>query len=225
MYKKLLSITFLAFTIILFAQNLEFKVPNYNEIKKHIEDKKSEFYYPDLLSKLKKNDTLLTKDQYKHLYFGYIFQKEYNPYHRGKSDEKLSKYYRGEFEKNEFPEVINTLKESLEEFPLDLRSLNFLSYLYHLNGSEDMAKTTSLIFQGLFEAILSSGDGNKCETAFHVISVSHEYVLLNMFDLKSISQSFNGKCDFLQFEKDKYRVPGIYFNVEKLQEKNINLLR
>lgn len=225
MYKKLLAIFFFVFTVFVFAQKPEFKVPNYNEIKKHIEDKNSEFYYPNLLSKLKNCDTLLTKEQYKHLYFGYIFQKEYNPYHSSKNSDKLSKYYKGEFEEKDIPEVIQTLKKSLEEFPLDLRIMNFLAYVYHLNGNEDMAKKTSINFQGLFGAILSSGDGNKCETGFHVISVSHEYVLLNMFELENKSQSFDGKCDFLQFEKDKYKVPGIYFNVEKMQEKNLDILK
>jgi hypothetical protein len=173
MYKKLLGIFFFAITIFVFAQKTEFKAPNYNEIKKHIEDKNSELYYPKLLLKLKESDTLITKDEYKHLYFGYIFQKEYNPYHRSKNDDKLSKYYKGEFDKKDLPEVIQTLKNSLEEFPLDLRIMNFLAYAYHLNENENMAKKTSINFQGLFGAILDSGDGNKCETAFHVISVSH----------------------------------------------------
>lgn len=208
-----------------FAQNIAFTAPNYKEIEKNINDKNSEFYYQNLLSKLKRNDTLITKEQYKHLYFGYIFQTDYNPYERGKNTDKLQKYYKGEFEKDEIPTVIKTFKQELENFPVDLRALNFLAYMYHMNGNEEMANKTSKNFHGIFDAILSSGDGKNCETAFHVISVSHEYVLLNMFELEMESQSFDGKCDFLAFEKDKYKVPGLYFNVEKLQAKNLQLLK
>jgi hypothetical protein len=46
-----------------------------------------------------------------------------------------------------------------------------------------------------------------------------------MFELEMKSQSFDGKCDFLEFEKDKYKVPGIYFNVEKMQGKNLEILK
>ncbi|MEN2436856.1 DUF4919 domain-containing protein [Weeksellaceae bacterium A-14] len=225
MHKKLFTIYFCFFIIFSFGQKIDFKAPNYNEIKNNIENKNSEYYYPNLLSKLKQNDTLLTKDQYKHLYFGYIFQKDYNPYKIGKNDDKLAKYYKGEFEETEIPDVITTLKQALEEFPLDLRAMNFLAYMYHESKNEEMARMVSINFHGLFESILSSGNGNKCGTAFHVISVSHEYVFLNMFELENQTQSFDGKCDFLQFEKDKYKVPGIYFNVEKLQEKNIRILK
>ncbi|RTZ50476.1 DUF4919 domain-containing protein [Chryseobacterium arthrosphaerae] len=49
--------------------------------------------------------------------------------------------------------------------------------------------------------MLASGDGMKCETAFHVISVTDEYVLLNTFQMAMKSQSLTGKCDYIVFEK------------------------
>jgi hypothetical protein len=65
-------------------------------IQKNIENKNSEFYYPELLKRLKQNDTLLTGEQYRHLYFGYTFQKNYKPYKTYKKAEEMAKYYRGE---------------------------------------------------------------------------------------------------------------------------------
>ncbi|TDX90273.1 uncharacterized protein DUF4919 [Chryseobacterium daecheongense] len=219
---------FIAFIMLipLSAQESNPKAPDYQLIKKNIENKNSEFYYPKLLKKLKENDTLITKEQYQHLYFGYTFQKEYNPYKKSKNDEKLNQYYRGEnITEKDVPKVIRALKEALEENPLDLRAMNYLAYMHHMSNDESMAKKISRNFHGLFEAITSSGDGMKCESAMHVISVSHEYVFLNMFQLEIISQSYNGTCDYLQFEKDKYKVPGIYFNVSQLREKSMELLK
>lgn len=202
---------------ILQAQKPEFKAPDYDAIQKNIEDKNSEFYYPNLLKKLKASDTLITGDQYRHLYFGQTFQKNYSPYKTGKNFEEMSKFYRGEdITDKDLPRGLKLFREALEENPLDLRAMNYLAYLYHLTKDEAMAKKTSINFHGLLGAILSSGDGLKCETGFHVISVSHEYVLMNMFELESQAQSYDGKCDYQKFEKDKYKIPGLYFNVSKL---------
>jgi hypothetical protein len=107
----------------------------------------------------------------------------------------------------------------LAEDPLNIRAMNFLAYIYNLNGEESMAAKVSANFQGIFGAIMSSGDGLKCETGFHVIAISDEYVILNIFEMQASSQSFNNNCDYIKFEADKYKVPGMYFDVSVMQEK------
>lgn len=201
------------------AQKIEFKAPDYSSIQRNIEDKKSEFYYPKLLKKLKENDTLITREQYRHLYYGYTFQPDYEPYKIDDNFEEMTKFYRGDVSEKDLPKGIKLFREALEKNPLDLRAMNYLAYMYHLNKDEATAKKLSRNFHGLLEAFLSSGDGLKCETAFHVISVSHEYVLMNMFQMESKSQSYDGKCDYQEFEKDKYKIAGLYFDVSKLYGK------
>jgi len=219
MSKQFLFI-FLLFSAFYFSQKMDFEAPNYKKIQKNIEDKNSDFYYPNLLKKLKGNDSLITPEQYRHLYYGYTFQKEYNPYKISENEKLLSKYFQQtDLTKSDYAEIIKISKAALEEFPINLRVMNFLGYIYHLDGNEDMAKKTSINFYGLFEAFLKSGDGLDCKTAFHVISVSHEYVLMNMFQLENISQSLQGKCDYMDFEKGKYKINGLYFDISKLQEK------
>ncbi|MCS3530560.1 DUF4919 domain-containing protein [Chryseobacterium sp. JUb7] len=227
MNSKFLLFFIIVFSNFAFAQKKEFHAPDYTLIKKAITDKNSEFYYPHLLERLKANDTLITPNQYRHLYFGQTLQKNYNPYNGRKKTDELKKYYQAtvELKEEDLPKAIRTFREGLEENPLDIRAMNYLAYMYHLSGDEATAKKVSENFHGLFGAILSSGDGLNCETAFHVIAVSHEYVLLNMFQLENKSQSFDGTCDYLEFEKGKYKVPGMYFNVSKLQEKNLEILK
>jgi len=74
-------------------------------------------------------------------------------------------------------------------------------------------------FHGLLNAILTSGDGLKCETGFHVITVTDEYVLLNRFQMETKAQSHNGKCDYQEFEKGKYKIPGFYFDISRFYGK------
>lgn len=211
--KTFFILFFLNVFLSLQAQKPEFKAPDYALIKKNIEDRTSEFYYPRVLKRLKENDTLLTNEHYRHLYFGFIFQKNYKPYKISKKTDELKKFYLGEVTEKDFPKGIKLFTEELEENPFNLRAMNYLSYLYHLNKDEVTAKKMSKNFHGLLDAILSSGDGQKCETGFHVIAVPDEYVLLNMFQMETRSQSYSGKCDYLEFEKDKYKVPGLYFDV------------
>ncbi|MCC9036381.1 DUF4919 domain-containing protein [Chryseobacterium sp. Ch-15] len=139
------------------------------------------------------------------------------------NDKKLIPYFQSkDLKKSDYAEIIKISNASLKEFPLNLRVMNFLGYIYHLDGNEAMANKVSHNFYGLFSAIFSSGDGRDCKTGFHVISVSHEYVVMNMLELEIASQGLSGDCDYLSLPKDKYKLPGVYFNITKLKEKGFD---
>ncbi|WP_265430025.1 DUF4919 domain-containing protein [Chryseobacterium sp. YIM B08800] len=223
MLKPFLFFSLIFISTFSFSQQKEYEAPNYKVIQKNIENKDSEFYYPKLMDKLKANDTLITNDQYRHLYFGYTFQKEYHPYKISENEKKLIPYFQSkDLKKSDYAEIIKISNASLKEFPLNLRVMNFLAYIYHLDGNEAMAKKVSHNFYGLFGAIFSSGDGRDCKTGFHVIAVSHEYVVMNILQLETASQGLSGDCDYLSLEKDKYKLPGVYFNITKLKEKGFD---
>lgn len=93
-----------------------------------------------------------------------------------------------------------------------------LAYVYHLNKEEAMSQKTSYIMNNIIDTIISTGDGLTCESAFHVITTSDEYILLSVFEVESQGQSLIGSCDYLQFEKGKFKIDGLYFNVSKLFE-------
>jgi hypothetical protein len=208
------------------SQEFSFKKPDYDLINKEIQDSLSSYYYTKLMSRLAQFDTTLNIEEYRHLYYGYIFQKEYKPYWTSPDEEKLVNFYRSEkIKEKDYDEIIKLATHSINEFPFDLRQLNFLGYIYHLKGNEEMAKKVSYRFQGTFSAIMSSGDGKTCETGYHVISVSHEYVFLNMFQFEMYQQSTTGDCDYLELLKDDRNIEGIYFNIEKLFAKNLENLK
>lgn len=216
--KKLLFIVFIFLTNILFCQENNFNKPDYKLISKNIENKNSNFYYPNLLKKLAENDTLISKEEYFHLYYGAVLQKDYDPYKTSKYDKELSNYYKN-LEEKDIDEFIIVANKSLKEFPLDIRLLNFLGYIYHMNNNDALSEKMLKNFHGLVGAIMSTGDGIKCENGFHVISISHEYVILNLFQLDFASQSLIGNCDYIGFEKGKYKIDGLYFDVSMLFEK------
>ena len=204
----------------------EFNRPDYEKIKTLTQDKSSKFEYSDLLSRLESYDTTLTAEEYSYLYYGYIFTKEYEPYGRSKQEEKLLKYYQSsDIDKNDYDKIIELCNLSIKENPFDLRQMNFLAYIYHKKGNEEMARKVSRRFFNTTGAILTSGDGKTCSSAFHIISVTHEYAVLNMFEFRFKKQSLRDMCDYLELEENKQNVKGIYFNVEQLMLKNMEKLK
>lgn len=208
------------------SQEPAFKAPDYELIKKNIQDKSSDYYYPKLLNRLVANDSLLTNEDYNHLYFGYVFDPKYNVFSQSPDEEKLSVYYRSEkLDEKDYDKIIQLAEHSLSVYPFDLRPMNYLGYIYHLKGDEVAAKNISKRFNKILEIILSTGNGLKCETGFHVISVSDEYILLNALKLETKSQSLTGNCDYLAFEKGAYKIDGIYFNIEKILKNEMKLFK
>lgn len=204
------------------SQELSYEAPDYDLIRTEIQDSTSSFYYPKLMSRLEAFDTTLCNDDYRHLYYGYIYHKDYEAYWKSPDLDELLKYYRSKkIKKKDYDEIINLATHSISEFPFDLRQMNYLGYIYHLKGDEQAALEVSYRFNATIEAILSTGDGTTCESGFHVISTSHEYVILNMFEFQVTSQALMGECDYLELVKDERDIDGIYFNIEKLFDHNL----
>ncbi len=203
------------------SQEFSFQKPDYELIKAEIQDSTSIYFYPKLMSRLVIYDTTLTNEDYRHLYYGYPFQNEYEPYWISPYEEELLKYYRSETVKEKhYDRIIKLATLSVDEFPFDLRQMNYLGYVYHLKGDENMAKKVSYRLHGTIGAIMSTGDGMSCESGYHVISTSHEYALLNLFQFQLESQALTGDCDYLEIVKDERNVEGLYFNIKKLFEKS-----
>lgn len=205
-----------------YCQETEFFAPDYEQIKSEVQDSMSIFFYPAILARLTAFDPMLTNEDYRHLYYGYIYQEKYEPYWTSPDEIELIKYYQSrKIKEKDYDKVIKLATHSISEFPFDLRQMNFLGYMYHLKGDEEKAAKVAARFSGTIAAIMSSGDGKTCETAYHVISVSHEYVILNLFQLKMEMQSLTGDCDYLSIKKDDRNIEGLYFNIRQLFNRNL----
>ena len=221
----LIAIIITTFNIVK-SQEIHFQKPDYVLIKKETQEISSIYYYPDLMSRLEAFDTTLTSDDYRHLYYGYVFHENYKPYWTSPYEKELVYYYRRKkVRKNDYDKIIELANNSINEFPFDLRQLNYLGYIYHLKGEEELARKITSRFHGIINAIMSTGNGESCETGFHVISVSHEYVMLNMFQFQKKQQSLIGDCDYLELIKDERNIEGIYFNIGSLFKKNLEVLK
>ena len=222
MKQVLLVLTLLFSLSSLHAQEFNFTAPNYDLIATTISDSTSSYYYPKLYSRLLQYDTTLNVEEYKILYFGYTLQPEYEPYWRSPYEDKLAKYYQMEtLNEHDQDSLVFYALKSISINPFDLRQLNSLAYAYHLKGDEETSSKISQRFQGIIAAIVTSGDGLTCQSAFHVISTGHEYVILDMFQLQFVSQLLTADfCDLLRVKKDQRGIDGIYFNIRRIWDIN-----
>ncbi len=210
-----------------YSQSWTYNTPDYDLMKTQTSDISSSFYYPKLMERLVNCDMTLTTEDFRYLYYGYIFQSKYEPYWKSPFQEKLDGFYsKSDLDKSDYDEFIKFASLSIKEFPFDLRQMNSLAFIYHLKGDEENSKKISYIFQGILQAIMSSGDGKTCETGIHVISTSHEYVVLNMLQFNVLGQSLtSGFCDCMKVNDDQKREVNIYFSIKRIWDANIEKMK
>jgi len=162
-----------------FAQKVELKKPDYKKIESNINDSNSPLYYSQLMERYLRGDSTMNLEERRHLYYGYTFQKRYAPYARyAYSDSVRSLLAREHLERDDYERISTFSERELRENPFSLSAIN-----QKLISAEHLQDTTDFLIhlskmRIVFDALLSSGDGLSRETAFYVISTSHEYALL-----------------------------------------------
>lgn len=210
------SLFALMFAFSALAQEQTFEAPNFEVIKKTIQTDTSRFFYPRLLERYQAMDSSLNADDYKHLYYGFVFNAGYQPYKVLPEDKQLSDYFkRDELAEADYDKIIQLAKVCLKQFPFNINQMKMMAFAYNKKGDSDTsAKLMGQTFD-IIKTIMQSGDGKSEATAYHVISVGNEYDLLRMLNLQSESQTLIGNCDKLILEKNSRGLTDIFFNVEQ----------
>ncbi len=213
--KNLPLLLFFLFTFLALAQEQKFTKPNYKKIKKEIKKEKSPFYYPKLFQKFLEGDSIMTIKEKRHLYYGFIFHKKYAPYGGNSYLDSVTDLYRKEkHSPGDLKKIVRFADSVLNKKPFDLRAIYYQIYAYDQLGDQNNFKKKVTQFNTLIEAILSSGDGLSKETAYYVICVSHEYVLLNILGFKfGGGQQLIEHYDYLKLADNEYGIEGLYFDV------------
>lgn len=191
--------------------------PDFKQIEKEVGDKNSPFFYTALMKRYSNNDTLLTNDEYRHLYYGYSFQDSYSAYGKPSVNEDLKKAIKNK----ETDKIIELEKKALHEFPFNLRNLYRLVNILEDKGDTMQALLYNKKLVGVAKAIMSTGDGATDSTAMYVISVEHEYDLIFLlgyeFDgSQALVQVKDGPTDKMKLKKNDDNLEYMYFNVTTL---------
>lgn len=197
--------------------------PNLEEIMEVTQNPSSKFYYPKLWKRYEQNDTVMTPEEYRYLYLGYMFQEDYDPYRESKHadyvEEMRNSVDLSKASKAEINKIIENAEKALNDNPFDLRQMSFLVYLLKLSHKDMKAKIWEYRLEHLLGAIKSTGTGDSVENAWFVIYPMHEYDMIQLLGYEAVDVEYiNPGYDHLLVKPDSsisHRNPakGFYFNV------------
>lgn len=213
--------TILVFTLVLIitadAQTSQIDV-NYKDVSREVSDQSSPYFYPNLFERYLKNDTTLTLTDYHYLYFGFTFQKNYNPYGRPDEMKEIRKILeKDDLSADEYKDLIKLSQKVLDEYPFDLDGVLYMTISNDKLGESDIATVWQDKYRKLIDTILSSGDGISEKTAMHVITTKDEYIIIQIlgFDFDG-EQSLVKHYDRMKIAKNDFGIEYLYFDVERM---------
>ena len=165
--------------------------PDLDKIKAETLNPKSRFYFPKLMKRFEKNDTVMTTEEYRYLYLGYMFQEDYDPYRVSPYDEKTAPLKtRSKHTRQEVDTLIKYAELSLNDNPFDLRHMSFLVHALKEKEKTYRAKFWEFRLENLLAAIKSTGTGEDVENAWYVIYPAHEYDMVQLLGYNAVAVDF-----------------------------------
>lgn len=197
------------------AQPGHFEAPDYKSIKKNIENPSSDFYYPKLMERYQNGDSTLTREERRHLYYGYVFHPNYVAVDTSAYNSRLMETLSKEsFTSSDYEKLLEDADALLSEDPFNLRALNTKLIVYAQLDNVPEYKKAIQQRKVVLDAIVSSGDGLTKKTAYHVIKVAHEYDFLNTTGYTYAGESqLVGHCNYVKVGENKYGIEGLYFDI------------
>ncbi|MCM1377967.1 MAG: DUF4919 domain-containing protein [Clostridium sp.] len=207
-------------------RKIKVEKPDLNKIREATLNPKSEFYFPKLRKKYQQNDTVMTNEEYRYFYLGYMFQEDYDPY---RTSPYASRTDSLRMKKTYTKEEVDTIRKyselALLDNPFDLRQMSFLVHVLKEKRKDMTAKIFEYRLEHLLGAIKSTGTGEDKENAWYVIYPMHEYDMVQLLGYEATDADFlDPGIDYLTVRplpdvKQRGRqANGFYFNVVIPQE-------
>ncbi len=199
---------------------LPIKKVDFNHVKEVIENPNSIYYYPKLMQSFLSNDTTLTLEGYRNLYYGYTFQEDYNPFRESVYANVVEQlYYKQPHSRAECDSIEKYAGLSLRDNIFDLNQMQF--FIVSLKEKKKYARAAIRQFRldRLIATIMSSGKGTK-EEPWVVIAPEHEYNIVNFLGYVATDhQVLDDGLEYITVEqKVGKQTQGFYFDVRRMME-------
>ena len=223
--KHIAIISFLAALVIATsasAQNSTSKVNkvDFKHVKEVIENPKSIYYYPKLLQSFESNDTTMSIEAYRNLYYGYTFQEDYDPFRESVYTNVVEQlYYKQPHSRAECDSIDKYAALALKDNIFDLNQMQY--YIFVLKEKKKHARVAIRQFRlnRIVAAIMSSGKGTK-EEPWVVIAPEHEYNIVNLLGyVASDHKEMGDGIEYVAVEpREGKSTQGFYFDVRRMME-------
>lgn len=171
---------------------------------------------PDYYSLLQKIMNFDKSVDFKAFRLSYTETPDYDPY---QSYDKEKKAMYDDLRNKEYEKALKSVQSILDKNYVDIDAHNICRIAYREMKNPEKYNFHQFIVTGLIDSILNSGDGKSPETAYLVISIDEEYVILAVLDLKLIKQSLI-KSNSKNYDKIEARnrktgeTTTLYFNID-----------
>ncbi len=183
------------------------------QVKTEIKAPKKVETYEQILKRVKAKD----KDvDFREFRIAYTKSDYYNPYEQ---NIKIRKEMSLALSDKKHEKALKLANEILERNYVDIEAHMVCLVVYQDIKKENEYEYHAYVLDGLIGSIIKSGNGDSPKTAFEVICVREEYIILDILGYKTLKQSLiekNGhKYDAMEVEEIKTKKKTtIYFNVD-----------
>jgi hypothetical protein len=139
--------------------------------------------YQDLLAAAQQNPV---EADFHSLRMSYTRSPLYNPYAR---DTENLKILRAAMHEGDMEAALNAVAILLETNYVDIEAHITADYIYTRLGDETKMQYHRQFARGLIDSIFNSGDGREPDSAFIVIDVAEEYVLMQVMGYRPSGQA------------------------------------
>ena len=199
--------------------------PDYQQIQKDCSGKQGARFYSKLAKRFEELDTTLDIKDLHTFYYGQAYLDGYFPY----GDPGGFDQIRDILNKEEEPTIqdsrtiVKLANAAIARCPAEPRAYyyKFIGQSIaceHFGGDTNELEKTRAQFHALFQTIISTGNGLSPELAMHVVSTSHEYMVMNMYGFHPTMQALMNidghSYDMFTVESNEYDVDTLYFNID-----------
>lgn len=161
-------------------------VPDNDRIIAAIFDPQSPYNYTALITRYFAGDTTLTLEEYRHLYYGNVWQESYKPFESITACDRILEVLARPkvMELDDYREIIRYGNEVMEKDPFSPSNINFLTFAYGATGDARNEQINHHRLKMIKETIFSSGNGVKEKAPWHIIRFEHATDIMGSMDMK-----------------------------------------
>ena len=102
---------------------------DFKHIKEVIENPNNIYYYPKLMRQFQSDDTTMTLEAYRNLYYGYTFQEDYNPFRESVYSNVVEQlYYKQPHSRAECDSIEKYARMSLDDNIFDMNQMKYFIF-------------------------------------------------------------------------------------------------
>lgn len=206
---------------------VSYLTPNYDHIRRVMNDKQSPQYLPKLAKMVEDADTAITIEDLIVLYYGQALKDSYDPYKDVEEVTEIRQILsKKDYSKKNVERILSLCNDIIKSDPAEPRAYWYRYIAYQLlakyhNGDTAMVEKSDTQLDMILAAMRSTGNGASMETAIHVTQTAHEYFLLSLYDFDFAGQALvydkqGHAYDKMDVKENPYGLEALYFNIDAI---------